>query len=212
MWFFSHPHTSTLSHLNAAQNKCSILLLWWTQSGSLCIYRADVCVCVCVVLRKWLPGRWRKQESCLMSRSEAFCQWMLYTGPHSVLTINWRRSGSERRVACLWLDVSHDSLVCACKADSHMGLGWLGLSSFKMTCQRLGKSEWSKVILHFKMLLCTEGFMAYTVYVWWNTKASLTPHQPRPQTHTQLTNAFFFYLLCTIWVGLCWIAAHIVKL
>lgn len=170
------------------------------------------CVCVCVVLRKWLPGRWRKQESCLMSRSEAFCQWMLYTGPHSVLTINWRRSGSERRVACLWLDVSHDSLVCACKADSHMGLGWLGLSSFKMTCQRLGKSEWSKVILHFKMLLCTEGFMAYTVYVWWNTKASLTPHQPRPQTHTQLTNAFFFYLLCTIWVGLCWIAAHIVKL
>lgn len=210
MWFFSHPHTSTLSHLNAAQNKCSILLLWWTQSGSLCIYRAAVCVCV--VLRKWLPGRWRKQESCLMSRSEAFCQWMLYTGPHSVLTINWRRSGSERRVACLWLDVSHDSLVCACKADSHMGLGWLGLSSFKMTCQRLGKSEWSKVILHFKMLLCTEGFMAYTVYVWWNTKASLTPHQPRPQTHTQLTKAFFFYLLCTIWVGLCWIAAHIVKL
>lgn len=48
-------------------------------------------------------GWWRKKniESCLLSRSDASCQRSLSTGPRSVLTINWRRSGSEQRAACL---------------------------------------------------------------------------------------------------------------
>ena len=149
--------------------------------------------------RWWVVGKKNKNtESCPLSRSDASCQQSLSTGPHSVLTINWGRSGSEQRAACLWATLSHGSAlcrcvcVCVCVFDSHMGPSWLGLTSSKMTCHRLSKSR--RPFYIFKVLLCS---LWVIVHKWKNANAILFFF------FFFTANTYFFDLLNNIVASLC---------